>query len=80
MEAFKHGYAQRGFYGDPVDPVYRNISQITKYFIGKDIAKELAQRIVDVIIRLYRILLSRWITIAHSSRTLIIMGPCTSVF
>jgi gamma-glutamyltranspeptidase/glutathione hydrolase/leukotriene-C4 hydrolase len=56
MEAFKHGYAQRGFYGDPVDPIYRNISQIAKYFIGKDIAKELAKRIVDVTMCSCRIL------------------------
>lgn len=37
-EAFKFGYAQRGYLGDPIDPIYKNISQITKSFIEKDVA------------------------------------------
>ncbi|KAI8909590.1 gamma-glutamyltranspeptidase [Gorgonomyces haynaldii] len=36
VELFKHGYAQRGFIGDPVDPVYRNITSIYKQFLSQE--------------------------------------------
>ncbi|KAL2917907.1 hypothetical protein HK105_202320 [Polyrhizophydium stewartii] len=42
VEAWKYAYAQRGFLGDPVDPVYRNITQIVRASIDKELAE--AQR------------------------------------
>ncbi len=47
VEAFKHGYSQRGYYGDPSDPIYRNISEITRYFTQKITSDYVAKRIDD---------------------------------
>ncbi|KAJ3337076.1 hypothetical protein HDU91_001579, partial [Kappamyces sp. JEL0680] len=47
IEAFKHGYAQRGFYGDPTDPVYRNISEIARHFTQKATGQQVARLVVD---------------------------------
>ncbi|KAI9206192.1 gamma-glutamyltranspeptidase [Polychytrium aggregatum] len=38
IEAFKYAYAQRGFYGDPADAVFSNITSIMHKFIDKDLA------------------------------------------
>ena len=48
IEAYKFAYAQRTFYGDPVDPVYRNISKIAENFIQKRVADEDRVRLDDV--------------------------------
>ncbi|KAJ3048386.1 hypothetical protein HK097_010622 [Rhizophlyctis rosea] len=47
MEAYKFAYAQRTFYGDPVDPVYRNISEIARKFMRKQMADEDRARLDD---------------------------------
>lgn len=38
IEGFKHVYAQRGYLGDPSDTIYRNISEIARYFSRKETA------------------------------------------
>ncbi|KAJ3292319.1 hypothetical protein HDU79_001529 [Rhizoclosmatium sp. JEL0117] len=43
IEAYKFGAAQRGLLGDPVDPVYKNISAIQKTITHKDLAAKLRQ-------------------------------------
>ncbi|KAL5035531.1 hypothetical protein BDV3_005431 [Batrachochytrium dendrobatidis] len=45
MEAFKYGYAQRSYYGDPIDPIYRNISRIARTNILKSTANRIRQGI-----------------------------------
>ena len=47
VEILKHGYAQRGFYGDPVDPVYTNITQLAKYFTGPKVAQDVFSKVND---------------------------------
>jgi gamma-glutamyltranspeptidase/glutathione hydrolase/leukotriene-C4 hydrolase len=47
VEAFKHGFAQRSFYGDPADPVYRNISAIQRNLTDKAFAARLVAKISD---------------------------------
>ncbi|KAJ3409223.1 hypothetical protein HDV05_004555 [Chytridiales sp. JEL 0842] len=48
VEAFKYAYAQRAFYGDPIDPIYQNISTIEKIFLNKDISSHLRSNISSV--------------------------------
>ena len=48
VESFKHGYAQRAFFGDPIDPIYKNISQIAKYFTDPQTELQVSKRISRV--------------------------------
>ncbi|KAJ3028623.1 UNVERIFIED_CONTAM: hypothetical protein HDU68_001280 [Siphonaria sp. JEL0065] len=45
VEAFKFGAAQRGLLGDPIDPIYRNISSIERIITGKDLAAQIRRNI-----------------------------------
>ncbi|KAJ3012392.1 hypothetical protein HKX48_006301 [Thoreauomyces humboldtii] len=47
IEAFKHGFAQRSYYGDPTDPIYTNITEIAHEFIEKKEAWEVRSTISD---------------------------------
>ncbi|KAJ3038757.1 hypothetical protein HDV00_000331 [Rhizophlyctis rosea] len=47
IEAYKFAYAQRTFYGDPVDPIYRNISDIAAEFVSKEVAEANRKRLDD---------------------------------
>ncbi|KAI8999293.1 gamma-glutamyltranspeptidase [Gaertneriomyces semiglobifer] len=38
IESYKHAYAERTFYGDPIDPVYRNITAISEQYMQKDMS------------------------------------------
>lgn len=48
IEAFKHAFAQRAYYGDPDDPIFTNITRITQYFTTKEFAKTAFNKIDDV--------------------------------
>ncbi|KAI9101997.1 nucleophile aminohydrolase [Phlyctochytrium arcticum] len=47
IESYKHAFAQRGYYGDPVDTIYTNITQISKLFMEKQTAYQIRQNISD---------------------------------
>ncbi|KAJ3006345.1 hypothetical protein HKX48_000163 [Thoreauomyces humboldtii] len=47
VEAYKHAFAQRSFYGDPTDTIYRNISEIARNFTTKSTAHDIRKRISD---------------------------------
>ena len=47
VESFKHSYAQRGYLGDPADTIYRNISEITRFFGKKETAATMFEKISD---------------------------------
>lgn len=49
IETFKHAYAERSYLGDPSDPVYTNITEISKLIISKLTAQEINRKI-DVIL------------------------------
>jgi gamma-glutamyltranspeptidase / glutathione hydrolase / leukotriene-C4 hydrolase len=49
VETFKHGYAQRSYYGDPIDPVYTNITGIMQHFLREKQYKEIFSMINDVL-------------------------------
>lgn len=48
IESYKFGFAQRSLYGDPVDPVYRNISELAREFVKKEASESVRRRINDV--------------------------------
>ncbi|KAI8810447.1 gamma-glutamyltranspeptidase [Cladochytrium replicatum] len=45
VEAFKHGFSQRSFYGDPSDPEFANITEIADDFMRKEKAEDIRARI-----------------------------------
>ncbi|KAH6560160.1 hypothetical protein BASA61_003859 [Batrachochytrium salamandrivorans] len=45
VESWKYGYAQRSYYGDPSDPIYRNISEIANRNIDKATSDHIRQGI-----------------------------------
>ncbi|KAJ3107195.1 hypothetical protein HDU97_004615 [Phlyctochytrium planicorne] len=47
VEAMKFAYAQRSFYGDPIDPIYKNITRIETDFISKDLSERIRANISD---------------------------------
>ncbi|KAJ3180631.1 hypothetical protein HK101_009946 [Irineochytrium annulatum] len=47
VEALKYGYGQRAFYGDPIDPVFRNITEIETNFLDKKLASAIRHNISD---------------------------------
>ncbi|KAI8929951.1 gamma-glutamyltranspeptidase-domain-containing protein [Entophlyctis helioformis] len=47
VEAWKYGYAQRSLYGDPIDPIYRNISEIARNNIRKETAAAIRANLSD---------------------------------
>jgi gamma-glutamyltranspeptidase / glutathione hydrolase / leukotriene-C4 hydrolase len=47
VEACKFGYAQRGYYGDPHDPVYRNITELAELYSSKEYSKMVRDKIRD---------------------------------
>jgi hypothetical protein len=49
VESFKFGYAQRTFYGDPIDKKYPNMTNVANSFIQKDIAQSKWKKIKDVV-------------------------------
>ncbi|KNC97483.1 gamma-glutamyltransferase [Spizellomyces punctatus DAOM BR117] len=47
IESYKHGFAQRSYYGDPIDTVFRNITEIAEHFTDKQTAGLIRQNISD---------------------------------
>ena len=47
VEALKHSYAQRSYYGDPVDTTYRNITAITSQLMQKSTSDKIMCKIND---------------------------------
>ncbi|KAI8896724.1 gamma-glutamyltranspeptidase, partial [Globomyces pollinis-pini] len=47
VEAFKHGFAVRGYLGDPIDPIFQNISSIALKFMQKEFAQSIIPLIHD---------------------------------
>eukprot|EP00842_Homolaphlyctis_polyrhiza_P005094 jgi/Hompol1/5586/HPOL_002002-RA len=48
VESWKYGYSQRSYYGDPTDPIYRNITAISNLSIEKQTADILRHNISDL--------------------------------
>lgn len=48
IESYKFGFAQRSLYGDPIDPVFRNISKLANEFVRKEASEGVRRRINDV--------------------------------
>ncbi|KAJ3116848.1 hypothetical protein HDU96_008629 [Phlyctochytrium bullatum] len=46
-EAMKFAYAQRGYYGDPADPIYKNITELEHEFSGKKVASTIRGKLSD---------------------------------
>ncbi|KAI8589437.1 nucleophile aminohydrolase [Geranomyces variabilis] len=47
IEAYKHGFAERSYYGDPIDTTYTNISAIAAEFAEKTSAWNVRRLILD---------------------------------
>lgn len=47
IESWKFGYAQRSFYGDPIDPIYRNITEIMDGYLKEHTARTIRRNISD---------------------------------
>ncbi|KAJ3160845.1 hypothetical protein HDU86_008205 [Geranomyces michiganensis] len=47
IEAYKHGFAERSYYGDPIDPIYTNITAIAAEFAQKTSAWNIRRLILD---------------------------------
>ncbi|KAI8906516.1 nucleophile aminohydrolase [Powellomyces hirtus] len=47
IEAYKHGFAERSYYGDPIDTTFRNITEIAAEFADKSNAWRVRRLISD---------------------------------